>query len=168
MSTVEIRPVRSRRDLREFIELPYRLHATSPRWVPPLRIERRLFLNRKLNAFFNTCPHRGAEVARERKGNQKYFQCFYHGWVFSADGALKNQPGEARYSASFKEQQRGNLVPVPRFDNYRGMCFVNFDPQAGSLEDYLGNNIARLCGIEPTPPPKDLVEADIRLTTTYL
>ncbi|MCS3838416.1 hypothetical protein HNR03_003024 [Pseudomonas sp. JAI111] len=36
------------------------------------------------------------------------------------------------------------------------------------LEDYLGNNIARLCGIEPTPPPKDLVEADIRLTTTYL
>jgi hypothetical protein len=25
-----------------------------------------------------------------------------------------------------------------------------------------------LCGIEPTPPPKDLIEADIRLTTTYL
>jgi p-cumate 2,3-dioxygenase alpha subunit len=92
----------------------------------------------KLNAFFNTCPHRGAEVARERKGNQKYFQCFYHGWVFSADGALKNLPGEARYSANFKEQQRGNLVPVPRFDNYRGMCFVNFDPHAGSLPDYLG------------------------------
>jgi GNAT superfamily N-acetyltransferase len=52
MTTVEIRPVRSRRDLREFIELPYRLHATSPRWVPPLRLERRLFLNRRLNAFF--------------------------------------------------------------------------------------------------------------------
>jgi len=52
MPTVEIRPVRSRRDLREFIELPYRVHATSPRWVPPLRLERRLFLNRKLNAYF--------------------------------------------------------------------------------------------------------------------
>lgn len=52
MPSVEIRPVRSRRDLREFIELPYRLHATSPRWVPPLRLERRLFLNRRLNAFF--------------------------------------------------------------------------------------------------------------------
>ena len=36
------------------------------------------------------------------------------------------------------------------------------------LEDYLGNNIARLCGIEPTPPPKDLVEAELRLTTTNL
>ncbi len=53
MPTVEIRPVRSARDLREFIGLPYRVHATSPRWVPPLRLERRLFLNKRLNAFFN-------------------------------------------------------------------------------------------------------------------
>jgi GNAT superfamily N-acetyltransferase len=44
--------VRGRRDLREFIELPYRLHSTSPVWVPPLRIERRVFLSRRFNAFF--------------------------------------------------------------------------------------------------------------------
>jgi GNAT superfamily N-acetyltransferase len=50
--SVELRPVRSRRDLREFIELPYRLHANAPQWVPPLRLERRLFLSRRLNAFF--------------------------------------------------------------------------------------------------------------------
>ena len=30
--------------MREFIDLPYRLHSTSPVWVPPLRLERRLFL----------------------------------------------------------------------------------------------------------------------------
>jgi GNAT superfamily N-acetyltransferase len=47
-----VRPVRGRRDLREFIDLPYRLHSTSPVWVPPLRIERRVFLNRRFNAFF--------------------------------------------------------------------------------------------------------------------
>ena len=47
-----VRPVRGRRDLREFIDLPYRLHSTSPVWVPPLRIERRLFLSRRFNAFF--------------------------------------------------------------------------------------------------------------------
>jgi len=44
--------VQSRRDLREFIELPFRLHSTQERWIPPLRIERRLFLNKRLNAFF--------------------------------------------------------------------------------------------------------------------
>jgi hypothetical protein len=50
--SVEVQPVASRRDLREFIELPFRLHSTSPQWVPPLRLERRLFLNRRQNAFF--------------------------------------------------------------------------------------------------------------------
>jgi GNAT superfamily N-acetyltransferase len=47
-----MRPVRGRRDLREFVELPYRLHSTSSAWVPPLRLERRLFLSRRLNPFF--------------------------------------------------------------------------------------------------------------------
>jgi len=47
-----VRPVRGLRDLRRFIDLPYRLHSTSPVWVPPLRLERRIFLSRRLNAFF--------------------------------------------------------------------------------------------------------------------
>ena len=50
--SVEVSPVASRRDLREFIELPYRLHSTQDAWVPPLRIERRLFLSPRFNAFF--------------------------------------------------------------------------------------------------------------------
>jgi GNAT superfamily N-acetyltransferase len=49
---IEIRSVSGGRDLKRFIELPFRLHANSPQWVPPLRLERRVFLNRKLNAFF--------------------------------------------------------------------------------------------------------------------
>ena len=49
---VEVTPVASRRDRREFIELPYRLHSSSEQWVPPLRLERRLFLSRRQNAFF--------------------------------------------------------------------------------------------------------------------
>jgi GNAT superfamily N-acetyltransferase len=50
--SVDVRPVTTRRGLREFIELPYRLHANEALWIPPLRLERRLFLNRRLNAFF--------------------------------------------------------------------------------------------------------------------
>jgi GNAT superfamily N-acetyltransferase len=50
--SVEVEPVSSRADLREFIELPYRLHANAEQWVPPLRIERRLFLSPRFNAFF--------------------------------------------------------------------------------------------------------------------
>src|SRR5579859_1034004 len=40
------------RDLRRFVHLPLRLHASHPRWVPPLTLERYMFLSRRLNAFF--------------------------------------------------------------------------------------------------------------------
>lgn len=36
-----------------------------------------------------------------------------------------------------------------------------------TLEDYFGNNIARMIGIEPTPPPRSMEEAQARLTDTY-
>lgn len=51
MASLTIRPVRNRRDLKRFVELPYRLHEGTP-WVPPLKLERRLFLNRRLNPYF--------------------------------------------------------------------------------------------------------------------
>ena len=44
--------MRSRADLRAFIELPYRLHANGTPWIPQLRLERRLFLSPRFNAFF--------------------------------------------------------------------------------------------------------------------
>jgi GNAT superfamily N-acetyltransferase len=48
-----VTPVRGLRDRRAFVELPFRLHCSSPIWVPPLRLERHLFLNRRYNAFFS-------------------------------------------------------------------------------------------------------------------
>jgi GNAT superfamily N-acetyltransferase len=50
---VEIKKVSGARDLRRFIDLPFRLHANHPLWVPPLKLERYLFLSRRLNAFFS-------------------------------------------------------------------------------------------------------------------
>ena len=50
---VEVRAVSGGRDLKAFIDLPFRLHANHPLWVPPLKLERRLFLNRRMNAFFS-------------------------------------------------------------------------------------------------------------------
>ena len=51
--SVVVRPVSGWRDRREFISLPYRLHSTSGVWVPPLRLERHVFLMRSQNAFFS-------------------------------------------------------------------------------------------------------------------
>jgi GNAT superfamily N-acetyltransferase len=48
---VQIRTVRGARPLKRFVDLPYRLHAGTP-WVPPLKLERMAFLNRRLNPYF--------------------------------------------------------------------------------------------------------------------
>ncbi len=50
-SGVDVTPVRNFRDLRAFVYLPYRLHAGTP-WVPPLKLERYMFLSRKMNPYF--------------------------------------------------------------------------------------------------------------------
>jgi hypothetical protein len=63
---VEVRPVRGLRDLRAFIDLPYRLHRGTL-WVPPLRIERWLFLSRRLNSYFT---HGEGEYFVARRGRR--------------------------------------------------------------------------------------------------
>lgn len=104
---------------------------------------RNLIFNRdtggKVNAFMNTCPHRGATVCRDRAGTAKNFQCFYHGWVFGSDGKLKDQPGKESYCEGFNDAGGANLVMAPRHEEYRGFHFISFDKEIVDLATYLGN-----------------------------
>jgi GNAT superfamily N-acetyltransferase len=61
---VEVTAVAGGGELKRFIDLPYRLHANHPLWVPPLRLERWVALNRRLNAFFS---HGEAEYMLARR-----------------------------------------------------------------------------------------------------
>ena len=64
---VQVRPARSRGDLKQFIDLPYRLHARDPLWVPPLRRDVETLLSRSKNPFFE---HADAEYfIAERDGH---------------------------------------------------------------------------------------------------
>ena len=66
MSSVQIRPVRSRRELKRFVKVPFRIHRDSPQWVAPLILDRMQFLNRKKNPWFE---HGEAEyLIAERDG----------------------------------------------------------------------------------------------------
>ncbi|MBW8059508.1 MAG: hypothetical protein FVQ78_04080 [Solirubrobacterales bacterium] len=49
---VSIRPIRTRRELKRFVKVPFRLHRDHPQWVAPLVFERMEFLNRKKNPWF--------------------------------------------------------------------------------------------------------------------
>lgn len=64
---VTIRAVQGRRDLSDFIEVPFQLRRNDEQWVPPLRFERRTFLNRRKNPWFE---HAEAEYfLAERDGH---------------------------------------------------------------------------------------------------
>lgn len=93
----------------------------------------------QFHAFFNTCPHRGAMVEREARGNALGFKCFYHGWAFNNNGnfATRMQPG--RYPEDFNHDGCANLKEVPKLAEYRGFYFINYDAGAVSLEDYLAD-----------------------------
>jgi len=66
MSKLSIRPVRSRRELKRFVKVPFALHRDHPQWVPPLILDRMQFLNRRKNPYFQ---HAEAELfVAEREG----------------------------------------------------------------------------------------------------
>jgi GNAT superfamily N-acetyltransferase len=65
--SVEVRAVSGRRELKEFINVPFRVHANHPLWVPSLKLERRLFLSRRMNAFFT---HGEAEYFLARRNGR--------------------------------------------------------------------------------------------------
>ncbi len=52
MASVTIRPVRSKRELKRFVKVPFRLHREHPQWVAPLVFERMEFLDRDKNPYF--------------------------------------------------------------------------------------------------------------------
>lgn len=66
--SVEIREVKSRRDLRTFIYLPERIHANHKNWVPPIYVDDWKYFNPKKNKAFSYCDtimllaYRGKEV----------------------------------------------------------------------------------------------------------
>src|SRR5712691_1540996 len=56
--------------------------------------------------------------------------------IFSRDGRLYGVPGENAYPKNFKKSDYG-LAEPPRVESYRGFVFLNFDPGAVPLAEYL-------------------------------
>jgi p-cumate 2,3-dioxygenase alpha subunit len=89
-----------------------------------------------VRVLLNTCTHRGSLVCREQTSNARSFQCPYHAWTFSTRGELIGVPGEDAYSPAFNRKELALGMP-PCVDSYRGFVFLNFNPAAEGLVDYL-------------------------------
>lgn len=88
-----------------------------------------------VKAFYNTCRHRGAPVVTEAAGRRTRLTCRYHGWSYSLGGELI----AIRDPEDFRDLDMAcrSLVPV-RAECFGNLIFVNFDPDAPSLLDWLG------------------------------
>jgi len=88
-----------------------------------------------LRAFLNVCRHRGA-VLTEGCGTRATIQCHYHAWTYGLDGSLRAAPRSER-EAGF-EPAEWSLVPASA-GIWGPFLFVNPDPDAAPLEEWLGD-----------------------------
>ena len=94
-----------------------------------------------VRAFHNICRHRGNKLVwndfpnEETEGTCRQFTCKYHAWRYSLDGDLTFIQQEGEFFDVDKSQY--GLVPV-RCEVWEGFIFVNFDDDAGPLNEYLG------------------------------
>lgn len=88
----------------------------------------------ELAAFHNACLHRGTRLV-EGTGRvpEGGFRCPFHGWCYAADGCLREVPDREDFG-SLPDGLR--LAPV-RVESWGGFVFVNMDPDAEPLLDFL-------------------------------
>lgn len=95
----------------------------------------------RVRALFNMCLHRGMQVCRAEIGNASNFRCPYHGWTYRNDGRLVGLPfhREAYGGDDGFNKAAHGLLPAPNMAVYNGLIFINLDPDAPPLPDYLGD-----------------------------
>jgi hypothetical protein len=67
MRNIEIKEVISRRDLKEFINLPERVHKNNPNWLPPLYSDEWILYDPKKNRSFEYCDYIRLLAYQDRK-----------------------------------------------------------------------------------------------------
>jgi phenylpropionate dioxygenase-like ring-hydroxylating dioxygenase large terminal subunit len=94
-----------------------------------------------VRAFHNVCRHRGNKLvwndypAEETSGTCRQIICKYHAWRYDLDGSLSFVQQEQEFFDL--DKSRFGLMPV-RCEIWEGFIFVNLDPGAEPLTQFLG------------------------------
>ena len=91
----------------------------------------------KVRGFVNACRHRGNALC-QGKGHTARFTCPYHLWSYGLDGRLLAVARPDLVGPIDKSQHGLLQVPVECF---AGFIFLNPDPKASPLADFLGNDV---------------------------
>lgn len=119
-----------------------------------------------LKAYHNVCPHRGRRLvgnntgggpktvaqdtgAHSARGQKLKFGCNYHAWTFGLDGKAGYIPDREDWNGALHEGCT-SLTPV-QVDTWGGWIWINMDPEADPLREFL-EPIASL--LDPFEPEK--------------
>ncbi|MBY0422703.1 MAG: aromatic ring-hydroxylating dioxygenase subunit alpha [Parvularculaceae bacterium] len=95
----------------------------------------------RIRAFHNVCPHRGRRLVdipggqNRACGSKQRFVCGFHGWTFNVDGKNTFALDKDDWKGKLTEE-RTSLSEV-KADAWGGWIFVNMDPEAIPLRDFL-------------------------------
>ncbi|WP_406482954.1 aromatic ring-hydroxylating dioxygenase subunit alpha [Streptomyces sp. NBC_01615] len=97
--------------------------------------------DQQIRAFHNVCRHRGNKLVwndypgEEVKGTCRQFTCKYHAWRYDLAGDLTFVQQEEEFFGLDKGEYGLKSV---RCEIWEGFVFVNLDPDAQPLAEYLG------------------------------
>jgi phenylpropionate dioxygenase-like ring-hydroxylating dioxygenase large terminal subunit len=90
----------------------------------------------EFHAYHNACLHRGRLLKTKAGKRAREFRCPFHGWAWNLDGSLKEVPCHWDFPTVTPEEYG---LPEVKLGRWGGFLFINPDPQAEPLEQFLGN-----------------------------
>lgn len=86
-----------------------------------------------IKGYYNSCRHRGQKLCLGDT-SVRQLRCPYHGFAWSLDGTLEEVP--CRWDFPHLDSEEARLLEV-RVATWGGFIFINMDPNAAPLEEYL-------------------------------
>lgn len=94
-----------------------------------------------IRAFHNVCTHRGRRLVdtpegqRNARGNKKNFVCGFHAWTFNLEGKCTYLEHREDWQGKLTDDR--TALGRVQVDSWGGWLWINMDPQAGPLREYL-------------------------------
>jgi phenylpropionate dioxygenase-like ring-hydroxylating dioxygenase large terminal subunit len=133
----------------------YRCVQTGPSSLIVLRDKQN-----ELRAFHNSCRHRGTRLLEGQGNLRGAITCFYHNWTYDFSGRLTSVTLERDQFPGIDKSCYG--LHQAKVATWKNLVFVNPDPAAQSLTDWLADIPEKLGPFEPGQlqphDPETLVE----------
>ena len=102
----------------------------------------------QLQAFYNTCRHRGHPLLNGSGNSGKTLVCPYHAWGYDLEGQVINVPGANAEEAQACRKLRLKSIPVAV---YCGFVFVSLEPRVESPQQEFADLETVIKSFHPEP-----------------